>query len=115
MSGAVSATVIGSAIVGSAVIGAGVSIYEGQQQKKAAQEQQDRLQAAQAQRDAEAARISRETRPTGQTVGDAVKFGTMNDIPNSVNDFLVPTSTNKKTTSGLGVAGSGNSGLGFVL
>ena len=110
MSGAVT-----TAIIGSAVIGAGVSVYEGQQQKKAAQDQQNRLAAEQARQKAEAARISRETRPTGQTVGDAVKFGTMSNTPMGVNDFLVPTSTNKKTTSGLGVAGSGNSGLGFVL
>lgn len=102
----------GTAIIASAIIGGATSIYQSDQQAKLARDQQAALDAAEARQKAEAERIAKDTRPTGQTVGSAIKFGSGNDVTQTVNDFLV---SNPKNNSSSSVSGVGNSGLGFVL
>lgn len=102
---------IATAVVGAAVIGAGTSFYMAEEQRKAASDAQKRVDAESARQQAEAERISRDTRPEGETVGSAVKLGVMDDEMMGVNDFLIK----KPTTSPSGLVTSGNGGLGFVL
>lgn len=101
-----------AAVIGSALVGAGASYYQAEEQKKAAEEQQRRLEAEETRQRLEAERIARETRPEGETIGSAIKFGTMGDTT-ATSDFLVPRQTLDTSSSGLKTTGS--SGLGFVL
>jgi len=100
---------ISIAIIGAAAIGAGASVYTANQQEDIAKKEQERLAKEESARKAEADRIARETRPTGETA-KGVQFGTTQSKPmGSTQDFLIP----KGGASGLGV--TGKSGLGFSV
>lgn len=103
-----------AAVIGSALIGAGASYYQSEQQRKTAREQQARLDAERARQEAEAKRIAKETRPDGETLGDAIKFGSQDPTTSALSDFLVQAPTQKSVGSGLGTANK-NSGLGFII
>jgi hypothetical protein len=103
---------IAAAVIGAAVVGAGTSFYMADEQKKASEDAQRRVDAENARQQAEALRISRETRPEGETAGSAVKLGVMDDDMMGVNDFLIKKPT-QASPSGLNATAS--SGLGFVL
>ena len=96
----------------STVASAGMSYYQAEEQKKAAEDARRKADAESTRQQAEADRIARETRPEGETVGEAIKFGTMSNETDATSDFLVKKP--KKAVSGLSTNGQ-TGGLGFVL
>ena len=102
-----------AAIIGAAVIGAGSAAYQAEEQRRTARDAQRRVDAENQRQQAEAARISRDTRPEGETVGQAVKLGVMDEDTMGVSDFLISKPTGQ-SPSGLNT-GDQKSGLGFVL
>ena len=97
------------ALVASAVISAGSAYYSAEQQKKAVKEDRNIREAETAAQQAEADRISRETRPEEQALAET-KFGTQDTTQaGSTQDFLIP------KTSALGSSATGRSGLGFKV
>ena len=102
-----------TAVIGSSLIAAGSGFYQAEEQRRAQRESQRRIDAENARQQAEAERISRETRPEGETVGQAVKLGVMDEDTMGVSDFLISKPTGQ-SPSGLNT-GDQKSGLGFVL
>jgi len=98
-----------AAVIGAAIIGAGSGLYSADQQRKAAKDDRNRREAAAAAQQAEADRISRETRPEEQALAET-KFGTQDTTQaGSTQEFLIP------KTSALGGSATGRSGLGFKV
>jgi len=101
-----------TAILASAVIGAGASVYEGNQQKKAAQDAENQRRAADRVNQARIDQVNKDTRPDQQSAGQ-IDFGSnTSGITGSTNDFLIPASGSKQNS--LGSSSSGRSGLGFA-
>ena len=94
------------------VIGAGASIYEGQQQAKAAKSAEAQRQAAAKAEQDRIDEINRKTKPEEQSAGQ-IDFGSnTSGVVGSVNDFLIPASGSKQNT--LGGSTTGRAGLGFA-
>ena len=101
---------VATAVIAAAVIGAASSAYAGEQQKKAAESERKRLQAAKKVEEAEAKRIASEARPDEESI-EGVVYGSGDRETESVTDFLQPKL--QSTTSGL--KSTGTSGLGFSV
>ena len=100
---------VATALIASAVISAGSAYYSADQQKKAAKDDRNRREAEAAAQQAEADRISRETRPEEEALAET-KFGTQDTTrAGSTQEFLIP------KTSALGGSATGRSGLGFKV
>ena len=110
MSGAVATAVVYSTVA-AAAIGVVSSAYQAKEQQKAADKDQDRRREAATSAKAESDRISRETKPEGESL-DEVDFGAegTSGVGGSASDFLIP-----KSSSALGTSASGRSGLGFKV
>jgi len=101
-----------TAVIGSAILGAGVSLYEGQQQRQAAQDAANRRAEADRANQARIDKINRDKKPNQQSAGQ-IDFGSnTSGVVGSMNDFLIPANGSKQNS--LGGSSNGRSGLGFA-
>lgn len=98
-----------AAVLASAFIGATSSAYQASQQKKLAEEAQQKAEEARKREEAKALKIAQDTRPEAQVIS-GIDFGVSGDA-GSTSDFLVKKKTSFK---GSGVKATGTSGLGYV-
>ena len=100
-----------AAIVIASVIGAGSSMYQAEQQKKAAEDAENKREQAATAAKAEADRIASETKPE-EEAAKGVKFGSGDGELGKYEDFLVPKTS---SSAGLTASSGGLSGLGFKV